>query len=244
MSGSISNRLKKIADFVSTGSNVADIGADHGKLLVYLAEQGKLSSGIAGELNVGPAKNVANFVKRMGWLHLIDIRLGDGLSVIQDDPIDVVVIAGMGGALITDILETGQVKLRRVRRLILQANIGENRVRQWLDTHHWSLVAEEIIYEDGIYYEIIVAEPSKQSADVYERLPLEKERFYQIGPLLWRDHHPLLPFKLRLAIERKQAVLKQLSATKEESAKEKRMQMEAEIIDFKQVIEWLLVEKN
>jgi tRNA (adenine22-N1)-methyltransferase len=239
----ISNRLVKIAHFVPNNTIVSDIGADHGKLLVYLAEQRKLVKGIAGELNEGPCKNAANFVRKAGFHDVIDVRLGNGLSVIQEQ-VDVVVIAGMGGALIASILETEQEKLTGVSRLILQANIGEHRVREWLDTHQWSLVAEEIVLEDNIYYEILVAEPNIVSDPAYDQLPLSKELFYQIGPLLWRDHHPLLLPKLQLSLQRKREVVDQLAKAKVASGLAKRGQVQRELANVEQVIQWLLAEKH
>jgi tRNA (adenine22-N1)-methyltransferase len=239
----ISERLMKIADFVPNNTVVADIGADHGKLLVSLAEQGKIISGIAGELNEGPWKNATNFVRKAGFDDVIDVRLGNGLAVIQEQ-VDVIVIAGMGGALIASILEAGQEKLTGVSRLILQANIGEHRVREWLDTHQWSLVAEEIVCEDNIYYEILVAEPSIVSDPAYEQLPLSKEFFYQIGPLLWRDHHPLLLPKLRLSLQRKREVVEQLAEAKVASGLSKLGQVQRELANVEQVIQWLLAEKH
>ncbi len=224
-------------------ATVADIGADHGKLLVYLADQKKLITGIAGELNRGPWENATSYVRKAGWQSKIDVRLGDGLAVIHE-PVDAIVIAGMGGALITGILAEGLDKLAGVNRLILQPNIGEYRVREWLYEQGWSLIAEEIVLEDGIYYEIIVAEHSNTMDHNYAQLPFNKERFYQIGPLLWTNRQPLLLPKLELLLQRKQAVAEQLAGANVDSAIEKRKQIQTEIEDIKQVIKWLSVEKN
>lgn len=242
MKGILSKRLKEVAEFVPNGTIVADIGADHGKLLVYLAECHKIMRGIAGEVNHGPWKNATDFVHRNGYQKIIDVRLGDGLEIIQEK-VDVIVIAGMGGTLITSILEKGKKKLDNVSRLILQPNIGENRIRKWLDQNNWHLVDEEIVVEDEIYYEIIVAEKSKHLL-AYEQLPLQKERFFQIGPLLWRKKHALLVPKLKLELQRKMEVRNQLDHAKSEDVKVKIAQIDEEIKDRKQVIQWLSTEKS
>jgi tRNA (adenine22-N1)-methyltransferase len=238
----LSKRLMEVAKFVPSGTKVADIGADHGKLLVYLAEQNKITRGIAGEVNHGPWKNAADFVQRNGFQQIIDVRLGNGLEVIKE-AVDVIVIAGMGGTLITSILEKGSKKLDGVNRLILQPNIGENRIRKWLDQNNWHLVDEEIVVEDGIYYEIMVAEQS-QVDSVYDQLPLQKERFFQIGPLLWRKKHALLIPKLKLELTRKLDVRKQLNHAKSRDVKVKIAQIDAEIKDREQVIQWLSMEES
>jgi tRNA (adenine22-N1)-methyltransferase len=239
----LSKRLQEVAKFVPVGTKAADIGADHGKLLVFLAEQEIITSGIAGEVNKGPWKNATDFVHKKGLQKRIDVRLGNGLGVINED-VDVIVIAGMGGTLITSILETGKAKLEGVRRLILQPNIGENRVRIWLDENNWRLVDEEIVVEDDIYYEILVAEQTIIDTSEYDQLPLHKERFYQIGPLLWKKKHALLVPKLKLELERKREVRNQLNHAKVEDVREKIAQIEAEIKDREQVIKWLSMEEH
>ncbi|WP_028775358.1 tRNA (adenine(22)-N(1))-methyltransferase [Shimazuella kribbensis] len=239
----LSRRLKEVAKFVPNGTKVADIGADHGKLLVYLAEQKIIFSGIAGEVNQGPWKNAADFVYKKGLQKTIDVRLGDGLDVIQEQ-VDVIVIAGMGGTLITSILEQGKAKLSGVQRLILQPNIGENKIRSWLDQNDWQLVDENIVMEDHIYYEILVAEQRIMDTSVYDQLPLHKERFYQIGPLLWKKKHVLLIPKLNLDLERKREVRNQLKLAKVDGIGEKLTQIEAEIQDKEQVIMWLSMEEH
>nr|WP_255724489.1 tRNA (adenine(22)-N(1))-methyltransferase TrmK [Shimazuella soli] len=238
----MSKRLKEVAKFVPVDTTVADIGADHGKLLVYLAQRNKIARGIAGELNRGPWENATDFVHRNGFQEVIDVRLGDGLDVIHEK-VDVIVIAGMGGALITSILEKGRNKLNGVSRLILQPNIGENHIRKWLDQNNWYLVDEEIVVEDGIYYEIIVAEQN-ESVFAYHRLPLQKDSFFQIGPLLWRKKHALLVPKLKLEVQRKLEVRKQLSNAKSEDAKEKLEEIDSEINDKEQVIRWLSMDNS
>lgn len=156
----LSKRLQAIADYVTEGSIVADIGSDHALLPVYLLQNEKCSFVIAGELNSGPFHAAKKQAAAAGLNHLLDVRQGDGLSVLTGEgEADTVTIAGMGGSLITDILEDGRVngKLHGVRKLILQPNVGEEAVRRWLAKHEWYLIEEAIIEEDGKIYEMLVA---------------------------------------------------------------------------------------
>ncbi|MGI2293990.1 tRNA (adenine(22)-N(1))-methyltransferase [Paenibacillus sp. GXUN7292] len=156
----LSKRLQAIADYVTEGSIVADIGSDHALLPVYLLQNGKCSSAIAGELNAGPFHAAKKQAASAGLSHLLDVRQGDGLSVLTGEgEADTVTIAGMGGNLMRDILEAGRVngKLHGVRKLILQPNVGEEAVRRWLAEHKWYLIEEAIIEEDGKIYEMLVA---------------------------------------------------------------------------------------
>lgn len=154
----LSVRLMKVAKYVPEGSKMADIGSDHAYLPCYLAKNLKISFAVAGEVAKGPYQSAERNVKSEGLMETISVRMGDGLEVIQSGEVDCITIAGMGGALISTILENGKDKLASVRRLILQPNISAISVRKWLLVNNWEIIEEEIIEEDGKIYEIVVAE--------------------------------------------------------------------------------------
>jgi len=154
----LSIRLAAIAARVPASSRLADIGSDHALLPVYLAEQGKLAAGIAGEVNPGPYEAARRQVRESGVEDRIEVRKGDGLAVLAPGEVDVITIAGMGGGLIVSILEAGADRLAGVRLLVLQPNVGEDQVRRYLLANDWLLAAEEILEEDGKIYEILTAE--------------------------------------------------------------------------------------
>ncbi|RXZ77147.1 tRNA (adenine-N(1))-methyltransferase [Paenibacillaceae bacterium] len=156
----LSKRLQCVAEFVTEGARVADIGSDHALLPVYLRQTGRCRSAVAGELNPGPYTAALKQVQAAGLQATVAVRRGNGLDVIEAaDETDTVIIAGMGGVLISEILEAGRVKgkLANVYKLILQPNVGEFAVRRWLVAHNWLLKAETILEEDGKIYEIIQA---------------------------------------------------------------------------------------
>lgn len=156
---------------------MADIGSDHALLPVYLAERGRVSFAVAGEINAGPLEAADKQVKMAGLSDIVQVRLGDGLAVVTAGEVDVVTIAGMGGSLITHILDEGQHKLAAVRKLILQPNVGEDQVRHWLMAHGWVLEDEIGLEEDGKYYEVLSAIRSpnadQENLDLYRPRPLE-----------------------------------------------------------------------
>lgn len=159
----LSNRLQTVADFVPQNARVADIGSDHAYLPAYLALNGRIAMAIAGEVAQGPFQNAAKEIKHHKLTKMVEPRLADGLDAIRsDDKINTITIAGMGGTLITEILEAGKTKLTGVTSLILQPNVGEYGLRRWLMEHQFEIVAESILMEDEHIYEIIVAQPSKR----------------------------------------------------------------------------------
>ncbi|HJE26341.1 MAG TPA: tRNA (adenine(22)-N(1))-methyltransferase TrmK [Limosilactobacillus pontis] len=157
----LSKRMATVASYVPAGARMADIGSDHAYLPAALALTKKISYAVAGEVVRGPYENAVNEIKGHGLTDVIQPRLADGLAAITAaERIDTVVIAGMGGTLITEILERGKARLAGVSRLVLQPNVGEARLRRWLMANRYQIVAEQIVGEDDHIYEIIVAEPS------------------------------------------------------------------------------------
>lgn len=199
----LSNRLQVVADFVQPGARLADIGSDHAYLPVHLAKQGVISAAIAGEVVKGPYHNALTEIENEQLTAVITARLADGLEAIQpEDHIDTVTIAGMGGTLITNILENGKSHLTHHERLILQPNVGEDNVRRWLQDNRYQIIAERILAEDGHIYEIIVADPTDQAVS-YTAVELK------YGPFLLREKSPVLQQKWR----REQARLDEVVAT-------------------------------
>lgn len=180
----LGERLKCIADMVPAGVNMADIGTDHAYLPIYLVTNNIIPRAIAGDIHYGPYLSAKNAVESGQLAEYISVRQGNGLEVITPGEADVVVIAGMGGANIIDILTSRPEVTNSIKRLILQPMIAAALVRAWLHTNQWHIVDEQLVEEDGRLYQIIAAEPglSQQLEPV----------LYEIGPLLWQRRHPLL----------------------------------------------------
>lgn len=155
----LSQRLATVGAFVKTGARVADIGSDHAYLPANLALNHRISWGVAGEVVRGPFENAHHEIQKLGLTDVLEVRLADGLAAIQPaDRIDTVTIAGMGGPLIRRILEQNPDRLDGVERLVLEPNVGEATVRQWLAAHQFQITAERILAEDGHTYEVICAD--------------------------------------------------------------------------------------
>lgn len=172
----LSNRLKAVASFVDEGAVVADIGSDHAYLPCFLIHTKIVKKAVAGEVAKGPFESAVKNVRREGFSEAITVRLADGLFAIEEnDAVDTVTIAGMGGPLIATILESGKDRLTQVKRIITQPNIYSRAIREWAVSNGWEIVNEHILKEDGKIYEIIVMEKGKVA---YEELEL------MAGPLL------------------------------------------------------------
>lgn len=225
----LSVRLATVADYVPAGSRLADIGTDHAYLPVNLAKRGKIAGGVAGEVVKGPFENAQHEIKKEGLADRITARLANGLRAIEaGDHIDTVVIAGMGGTLIAQILTQDFDRLAGVQRLVLQPNVGEKNVRQFLMTHGFQLVTEKIVTEDGHDYEILVADRSATPQQYDD----EQLRF---GPYLLAEHNAIFVAKWQRELARTQQVLKQVQSAKAVPAT-KVAALEAEIKEIEEVL--------
>jgi tRNA (adenine22-N1)-methyltransferase len=234
----LSDRLKKIADQVPKGLIVADIGTDHAFLPTYLIQNYISPRVIAGEYNEGPFLSAQRQIKSEGLQDQIDIRRGDGLSILQSGEAEVITISGMGGGLIAQILERGKSVLPGVRRLILQPNVGEDILRNWLKDNGWRLIRESILEEDGKIYEVLTADPGT-SEDLYCHSFLSEEWLLRLGPYLVKEKSPLLISKWIREYEKLARVLKQIDLSNTEEARQKRENLTAYLNQMGGIIEWL-----
>ncbi|WP_341778345.1 tRNA (adenine(22)-N(1))-methyltransferase [Levilactobacillus sp. HBUAS70063] len=226
----LSIRLATVAEYVPAGSRLADIGTDHAYLPVNLAKRGKIVGGVAGEVVKGPFENAQHEIEREGLSDRITARLANGLQAIKaSDHIDTVVVAGMGGTLIAQILTRDFNRLAGVKRLVLQPNVGEQNVRQFLMTHGFQLVTEKIVTEDGHDYEILVADKAAQP----EQYTAEQLRF---GPYLLAEHNDIFIAKWRRELARTQQVLAQVRSAKVVPT-EKVTALETEIKEIEEVLQ-------
>ncbi|HEY8342557.1 MAG TPA: class I SAM-dependent methyltransferase [Calditerricola sp.] len=222
---SLSKRLYTLARFVPPGSRVADIGADHAQLPVYLVQTGRAVWAVATDVHRGPWEAARAQVARHGLEGRIDVRLGDGLSVLEPGEADVLVLAGMGGPLIVRILTAHPDRLRGVRRLVLQPNTETATVRRWLREHGFCLVDEELLEEDGRLYEVLVAEPGDGGAP-YRDGELPEEELLEVGPHLWRKAAPLLVRRWEAERNHLSRVCAQLARAKSAKAQAKRAELQ------------------
>jgi hypothetical protein len=100
----LSERMKAICEMVTENSRVCDVGCDHGLVAAYLLVTGKASFVIASDLREKPLQKAVLLKEELGLTDTLSIRLADGLSAVKPGEVDTVIIAGMGGKLIRDIL--------------------------------------------------------------------------------------------------------------------------------------------
>ena len=153
----LNDRLSAVASLVRNGKRVADIGTDHGYLVAYLVEKGICPSGIAADLRKGPLENARQTVIQQGLCEKIELILSDGLQNIPENACDDIVIAGMGGNLIAEILDKAPwVKNERIN-IVAQPMTHAEVLRQWFIDNGFVINEEKTATDGKRYYCIISA---------------------------------------------------------------------------------------
>src|SRR5699024_5783879 len=116
----ISERLKQIATYIDSNMRFADIGSDHAYLPSYVCLQNQTVQAIAGEISNGPYDRAKQTVEEYGLTDRIQVRLGNGLEVIERDEVDAIATAGIGIGLIASMLIEVEHILEHITRIISQ----------------------------------------------------------------------------------------------------------------------------
>lgn len=198
-------RLAALAAFVPKGTRLADIGTDHAYLPIELVQDNVIVLAVAGDVHVGPYKAAKEHVEALGLEQRISVRLGNGMAVVDPDEVEIVIIAGMGGQTIIEILKKDPEVIKSLKRLILQPMIAAASVRRWLKENGWYIVDERLVQEDGRLYEIIVAEQGNSL--VCEPI------MYDIGQVLWNAKPNLLTLHIDQLIAQTKRVLVEMATS-------------------------------
>lgn len=176
-------RLRAAADFVPANTVIADIGTDHANLPVYLLKTGRIKKAIAVDVHEGPYRIAQRTVKRYGMESKIDVRLGNGLTVLQPGEADVAVFAGMGGQLINSLLQNSPQVTASLNGLILQPQLASEKVRRYIYDIGWHIKDETLAKEQHHIYQLIYAVPGVQN--------MPDELALKVGPVLLVKRPPL-----------------------------------------------------
>ena len=150
----VSARIKKISEFVECDT-LCDIGTDHALLPILLAKAGKLRKCAACDINANPLRNAEKNIKAEGFCGILETRLGGGLAPIRCCEFDCCVIAGMGGLLITEILQADMEKACAFKQLILSPHRDAHALRHFLYDNLFQITNERLLYDAEKWYVII-----------------------------------------------------------------------------------------
>lgn len=166
----LSPRLLKIASLIPKGAVLADVGTDHGYVPLYLLKNNIISRAVAMDINPMPLERARDNITMAGYGGMCDFRLSDGLLELERGECDAVVIAGMGGILMIDILSKALDRIDSDTRLFLQPMIAQIELREYLFANGFTIDDEYVVREENKFYNIICArrgESDITDTDIY-----------------------------------------------------------------------------
>ena len=231
----LSNRMKYIADMVTPGKVVADIGCDHAFISIYLVKEGISKGGLAMDIAAGPLENAKKNIEMYGVADKVKTRISNGMDDLEKDESDAAIISGMGGPLIIDILSRGISKLSEGYELILSPQSEIEHVRHFLRESNFRVVDEEMMIEDGKYYNIIKAIYLGNATDDEEA---DTNILYdRYGKLLIQKKSPVLLRYTEERIEKLEGIYCKLSKETGDSIIDRMAEINSEVDELAKVIE-------
>jgi tRNA (adenine22-N1)-methyltransferase len=158
-----SKRLAKLAEFVDENDFVADIGADHGKLIIEIANKYKNNKYLAVENKVGPFNNLKEAVDKYNFNKNIECSLSDGIEYLLDH-INTLIIAGMGGFNVVTIIKNSLKNLKNIKKIIFSVHRNMLDLESILKTLGYFPVKSALVEENNQFYEIVETKFFKEYA--------------------------------------------------------------------------------
>lgn len=202
-------RLSAVASLIRKNSRVADIGTDHGYLLSWLIENGVSPCGIAADINKGPLENARRTVVDAGIEDKVELILSDGLKNVPEGSCDDIVIAGMGGNLIADILSSCPWIYNENMHIIAQPMSHGEVLREFYVKNGFEILEEKTATDGKRLYCVISA--------VYTGIKTKRDSSYiYLGKLTENRDETTKKYieKILTALEKKHSAL--MSAGKED----------------------------
>lgn len=167
MSLVLTNRLGTAAELVRCNRKTVDVGTDHGYLPAFLVMNGKTDRAIAADIGIGPLENAKKTIDKYDLGDKIETILSNGLEKIPHDT-EEIIIAGMGGTLIAEILSKAEWIRHEGIHLVLQPMTHSYDVRKFLYENGFYIDTEKFCTDDGRDYVVISAYFSDEYVRLYE----------------------------------------------------------------------------
>lgn len=159
-------RLQTCADMVRDCGCLGDIGTDHALLPVWLLKKGRIKRAIASDIREGPLQSAMENAGRYRVQPLLETRISNGLSGFEADEVDEIVIAGMGGELILEIINAAMWLKSPGKHLVLQPMSMERELRLGLRSMGFEIAEERAVEDAGRIYSVMSVEYTGVSGEL------------------------------------------------------------------------------
>ena len=221
-------RLEEIINLVDHNSIVADIGTDHGIVPFELIKSNKAKKVIASDIS---EKSLDKLREKLDYLdepEKIILNVSDGLDNLNEYQVDTIIISGMGGNLIADILEKNIDVAKSANCLILGANNSLSLLRKFLHDNSFEIIEEVDLFENDKYYQILKVKVGKQLfLNEYE---------YEFGKFLLDNKSENLKQYIKRLIKNKKTILSNITEKETDNVKNAIDNFNEEIQELEKVL--------
>lgn len=223
----LSDRLQCIANYVSAGSSVVDVGTDHAYIPIWLLQCGVSARAIATDIKPGPLRRAAADAEKYGVADRLRLLLCDGLAAVEPESVDTVILAGMGGETIQGILAAAPWALEK--RMIIQPQTKPELLRAWLGAHGCRIADGSLAYDSGRIYLVWAVAAGRMAETV------------AVDPVLLEKRDPLLkPYTEELIKRLRKQIqgMEQSCRSDQALLQELRQQLAALLEIHREVVSW------
>ncbi|NLN04727.1 MAG: SAM-dependent methyltransferase [Clostridiaceae bacterium] len=221
-------RLLMVANMIPKCECMADIGTDHALLPIYLVLNGKCNRAIASDVKIGPLQSAEKNIKRQNLSDKIETRLGSGFEVLKTGECQVAVLAGMGGILISRLIEDSFDIAKKTPYLVLQPNTEEASLRKYLFDNGFEILDENAVMDKGHCYLAVLCRHVPGLVSDYDEIDLV------VGKVLYKKDTEGRIVYYRDLRQKADKVLNKL-----EKVKNRTEEIEKRIVEYKKVLRWI-----
>ena len=154
-----SKRIEALLSEIDKCNVLADIGTDHGYLVEEVIARNLADKVIATDISKPSLDKAKRNLEELPCFDRVDFRCGDGLDVLADKEADCIVIAGMGGQMIIDILKRD----KHAKSYVLSPQSNVRETRRFLVSNGFKILKDYTVYSGDKYYVVIKAVHGKDA---------------------------------------------------------------------------------
>ena len=227
----LSKRLNWILEKTDKCTSIIDVGTDHGYIPIQLIKRNIANNVIATDINKEPLEKARVNASLDNVDSFIDLRRGGGLKPVKINEAEGLIIAGMGGNLIRDILEDDMEKVKKFQYIILQPAQNPEVLREYLYSNEYEIIDEDICCDENKYYELFKVKYSQNNKTV-----IDDDIFFEISPVMLKNKSETFKNYIINKIEKNEKIMKFIN-DKTESAEKRKEELRIKNEVFKKFLD-------